>query len=234
MKPKLVTFDCANTLIWTDWQPHTFAVRCAHMAGLELPDGAADIYMKLFVPKLPEFWRVNQTRSFENWRSFWVRQVADWLAAMNMPTDNALELHLVGEQEIFETPSNTFKLFDDAKPCLERLKSHGYKLAILSNWDHSLHRCIDAHGLTEFFDAVFASLEEGVEKPDADFFNVALRHFGVAPTDVFHVGDDPTDDLQGAQDLGISAALLDRSIKTISRPKISSLDQMEEAFSWYV
>lgn len=233
MKPKLITFDCANTLLWTDWKPHTFAVKCAQQAGLELPEDAAELYMRLFVPKLPEFWRVNQTRSFENWRLFWVRQVQDWLEVMDMPTDNALELHLLGEKEIFEVPSSTFRRFDDVVPCLEALTKKGYRLAILSNWDHSLHRCVEAHGLTSYFDKVFASLEEGVEKPDAALFNIALNYFGVAPAEAFHVGDDVLDDLQGAQRLGIPAALIDRSLSMPQKPVIGTLMQLEEAFEWF-
>jgi len=233
LRPKLITFDCANTLIWTDWKPHTFAIRCAQKAGIELSDDAAELYMRLFVPKLPEFWRVNQTRSFENWRLFWVRQVEDWLSVMGLPTDNALELHLLAEKEIFEVPSSTFRRFDDVIPCLENLKQKGYTLAVLSNWDHSLHRCIEAHGLTPYFDKVFASLEEGIEKPDAGFFNIALSYFNVGPTEVFHIGDDVLDDLQGAQNLGIPAALIDRSLSMPMRPVISNLSQLEEAFTWF-
>lgn len=233
MKPKLVTFDCANTLIWTDWKPHTFAIRCAEAAGIDLPEDAADLYMRLFIPKLPEFWRVNQTRSFENWRAFWVQQVADWLDVMGMPTENALELHLLGEKDIFELPSRTFRLFDDAIPCLESLKAKGYTLAILSNWDVSLHKCVEAHGIASYFDVIFASLEEGVEKPDAGFFQIALDRFGVNPEEVFHVGDDVIDDLEGARALGIPVALLDRSASEVQKPVITSLSQLEEAFEWY-
>ncbi len=233
MNPKLVTFDCANTLIWTDWKPHTFAIRCAQAAGIELPDDAADLYIRLFIPKVPEFWRVNQTRVFENWRAFWVRQVEDWLDVMGMPTDKALELHLLGEREIFELPSKTFRLFDDAIPCLESLKAKGYQLAILSNWDISLHRCVEAHGIAGYFDAIFASLEEGVEKPDAGFFQIALDRFGVRPEEVFHVGDDALDDLEGAQAMGIPVALIDRAANSMQKPVITSLSQLEEAFEWY-
>lgn len=233
MKPKLVTFDCANTLIWTDWQPHTFAVRCAKLRGLELPDNAGDLYLKLFMPKVAEFWTVNQTRSLEKWRAFWVQQVSEWLTVMNLQDEDALALHLVGEREIFETPSSTFRLFDDAKPILERLRAQGIKLAILSNWDISLHGCVAAHGLTPYFDAVFASLEEGYEKPDPRFFNHVLRHFDCTANDCFHVGDDSVDDLQGAQDMGISAALLNRAATHASKPIITNLAQLEEAFEWY-
>jgi HAD superfamily hydrolase (TIGR01549 family) len=233
LTPKLVTFDCANTLIWTDWQPHTFALRCAEMAGLDLPENAGTLYMKLFLPKLGEFWTINQSRSLDKWRHFWVRQVSDWLTAMQLPTDHALELHLIGEQEIFQVPSSTFRRFDDAIPCLTRLKNKGIRLAILSNWDTSIHKCVEAQGLTSYFDAVYASLEEGVEKPDPRFFEIALKRFGFTAEQTFHIGDDEIDDLRGAQDMGIPCALLDRLSPGISRPVINSLSQIEEAFAWY-
>lgn len=233
MKPKLVTFDCANTLIWTDWKPHTFAVRCAEFAGLDLPESAGDLYLKLFMPKLPEFWRVNQTRSLDNWRTFWVQQVQEWLNEMGLPSNNALDLHMIGEREIFEVPSSTFRRFDDAIPCLESLKAQGYKLAVLSNWDVSLHGCLAAHELTKYFDAVFASLEEGVEKPDSKLFQIVLDHFQVNANETFHVGDDWNDDVEGAKNAGIPFAWLDRNGAQSGQPAINSLSQLEEAFTWY-
>ena len=203
------------------------------MAGLDLPEDAGSLYMKLFLPKIGEFWTVNQTRSLDNWRHFWVRQVSEWLTAMNLPTDNALELHLIGEKEIFEVPSSTFKRFDDAIACLTSLRDQGIKLAILSNWDTSLHKCVEAQGLSPYFDVVYASLEEGVEKPDPQFFEIALKRFDVSAAETFHVGDDEIDDLKGAQDLGIPCALLVRSALSAAKPIIGSLSQLQEAFAWY-
>lgn len=233
MTPKLVTFDCANTLIWTDWQPHTFAVRCAGLAGLELPPGAAEQYMELFVPKLPEFWAVNQKRDFLAWREFWVQQVSDWLLALGIEGQDALALHLIGEQEIFRPPSHTFRLFDDSLSAVRQIREKGIKVAVLSNWDHSLHQCLEGHGLGYEFDAVFASLEYGVEKPDPRFFQIALDHFGVEPGECFHVGDDVVDDFEGARGVGIPTVLLDRDGAKGVAKSIRSLAELEEAFSWF-
>lgn len=233
MQPKLVTFDCANTLIWTDWQPHTFAARCAGIAGIELPQGAAEKYLEIFIPKVPEFWLVNQKRDFLEWRGFWVQQVADWLTALGLEGHDPLELHLIGEREIFEAPSQTFRLFEDALPAVRALRDQGIKVAVLSNWDHSLHRCLEGHGLGGEFDAVFASLEHGVEKPDPKFFRIALDHFGFEAADCFHVGDDPTDDLEGAIGAGVPVAHLNRSATHSQKPVINSLSQLSEAFQWY-
>jgi HAD superfamily hydrolase (TIGR01549 family) len=234
VKPKLILFDCANTLLWTDWQPHHFAVRCANKSGITLPDNAAEMYLQLLQPKMPEFWALNRLRSIEAWRAFWVRQVEEWLEVLGIWGYNALELHLVAEKEIFEAPSDTFRLFDDVIPTLTKLREQGYLTAVLSNWDTSLHKCLAAHELTPFFDARFASLEEGVEKPDQRLYQIALDHFGVLACDCFHVGDDILDDFEGATKAGIPVALLNREVSTNALAfRIQTLSDLEEAFGWY-
>jgi putative hydrolase of the HAD superfamily len=189
--------------------------------------------MEIFLPKVPEFWLVNQKRSLLLWREFWVQQVADWLEMLGIEDRDPLELHLIGEREIFQSPSRTFRLFDDALSAVREIRGMGIKVAVLSNWDHSLHQCLEGHGLGEEFDAVFASLEYGVEKPDPKFFEVALNHFGVSPNECFHVGDDLTDDFEGAKASGIPVALLDREQTQPAMPVITTLRELSGAFEWY-
>ena len=83
----------------------------------------------------------------------------------------------------------------------------GVRMAIVSNWDNSLHRTLRMFGLTEYFEHVVASLEEGVEKPEARIFQIALERAGVEPGDALHVGDNPIDDWQGAKNVGMRALL---------------------------
>lgn len=235
MTPKLITFDCANTLIWTDWSPDRFAVRCAEMAGLPLPGDAGAVYMRLFKPKLASFVGINMKGGLLNWRAFWVQQVEEWLAELGIQGQDALALHMLGEKEIFETPSNTFKLFSDTLPTLARIRELGIPMAVLSNWDLSLDGCLKAHGIDAYFDAIFASLVFGVEKPDPRFFQHALDTFGVEAHECVHVGDLVEDDLAGAQSAGIHGLLIDRSLASADRGsyRISSLLQVEGALSWF-
>ncbi|MBC8065550.1 MAG: HAD-IA family hydrolase, partial [Chlorobia bacterium] len=79
---------------------------------------------------------------------------------------------------------------------------------------------------------VVASLEYGVEKPDPRLFHVVLDHFEVDPSDVLHVGDNPLDDLEGAQGVGMRGVLIDRSIPNPIKPYINDLGKIEEAFAW--
>jgi putative hydrolase of the HAD superfamily len=87
----------------------------------------------------------------------------------------------------------------------------GYRLIVISNWDITLRRVLRAVGIEDYFEFVFASLEEGVEKPEPGLFEIARAALGVSPAEVLHVGDDPVDDLGGAEAFGMRALLLDRT-----------------------
>jgi len=82
---------------------------------------------------------------------------------------------------------------------------------VVNNWDYSLERTLERRGLRALFDCVLASLEVGVEKPDAGIFRAAERRLGLAPEELLHVGDHPVDDYEGALRAGWHALLLDRN-----------------------
>jgi putative hydrolase of the HAD superfamily len=84
-------------------------------------------------------------------------------------------------------------------------------MVVVSNWDSSLHRVLSLHGLTPYFERVFASMEEGCAKPDPSFFRIAERHLALPPEQILHVGDNPVDDLEGARSAGWQSILIDRT-----------------------
>jgi putative hydrolase of the HAD superfamily len=107
------------------------------------------------------------------------------------------------------------------------------RTAVISNWDHSLHQILRIMNLHHRFDLVVASLEEGFEKPDPRIFIQTLEKLGVRPENAAHVGDDPTDDLNGARAVGMRAVLIDRSLRSpASPPYIASLDDLPGALGW--
>ena len=101
-----------------------------------------------------------------------------------------------------------FTPFDDAVPALERLRAQGHKLAVVSNWDVSLHEVLERTGLREHVDAVVSSVEVGSAKPDAAPFETALARLGVDTA--VHVGDSAEEDVAGARAAGLTPVLIDR------------------------
>ena len=105
----------------------------------------------------------------------------------------------------------TFSAFDDAEPTLRALREAGCALAVVSNWDVSLHGVLRDTGLGAHVDAVLTSAEERVAKPDPEIFTRALERLGgVSPDEALHVGDDVASDARGAQAAGVPVVLVDR------------------------
>jgi len=104
-----------------------------------------------------------------------------------------------------------FRAFAEVPEALVRLRSQGARLAIVSNWDVSLHAVLAETGLAALVDAVLTSAEERVAKPDPEIFARALERLGGAQgRAALHVGDSVAFDVGGARAAGITPVLLDR------------------------
>ncbi|TBU95756.1 HAD family hydrolase [Stutzerimonas kirkiae] len=92
------------------------------------------------------------------------------------------------------------ELFSDTLPTLETLASR-YRLAVITNGNADIHRL----GLGDYFSFTLCAEELGVGKPDPRPFREALRRAGVEAQAAVHIGDDPANDIAGAQDVGMRA-----------------------------
>ncbi|MFV0353012.1 MAG: YjjG family noncanonical pyrimidine nucleotidase [Oscillospiraceae bacterium] len=94
--------------------------------------------------------------------------------------------------------------FAGAKELLEELSEFA-TLAVTSNGNQSVQESrLEKSGLAPYFDEIFVSEKLGVTKPQARFFDTALRRLGIKSKEkVLVVGDSLTADIQG----GINAGL---------------------------
>lgn len=100
---------------------------------------------------------------------------------------------------------------DEVLPSLAALRASGRRLVVLSNANGTLHKAFDRLGLTTSFDVIFDSHQEGVEKPDPRFFQIALERSGADAATTMHVGDLYHVDVVGARNAGLEAILLDEA-----------------------
>lgn len=93
------------------------------------------------------------------------------------------------------TPAYVGSLRFDALPgvveALERLQALGLALAVVANWDLTVHRLLDEAGLGRYF----ATVVHAAAKPAPDGILRALRDLRVEPGRTLHVGDDEADEL---------------------------------------
>jgi HAD superfamily hydrolase (TIGR01509 family) len=92
---------------------------------------------------------------------------------------------------------------------LDRLRAMGVKLVVVSNANGKLKVLFERLDLARRFDVLLDSHEEGVEKPDPRFFEIALERSGARRGETLHVGDLYHVDVQGARSAGLDAVLLD-------------------------
>ncbi|MBA3471362.1 MAG: HAD family hydrolase [Herpetosiphonaceae bacterium] len=100
---------------------------------------------------------------------------------------------------------------DETRPALTGLQQH-YRLAVLSNFNHPAYiaAMLEHFGLTSFFSAVVVSGAVGLRKPNPAMFELVLDRLGVTAAMSVMIGDNPTEDMRGAQAAGCHTVLLDR------------------------
>lgn len=207
------------TLLEDNWDSSQFAAQCAEACGVEFDrEAGIALYTSMVRRAWPEFLELNKTRDGVVCDRFWDDLTRRWLSELGVSADvPAIMAH--ARRRLFGELNDVFRIYPDTVATLVELKARGYRLAVLSNWDQSLHRILRAQGLTDYFEVVIASLEEGVEKPEPLIFEILLDRLKLEAHQVLHVGDNPVDDVYGAQQAGLSAILLDHA-RTESEPGV--------------
>jgi putative hydrolase of the HAD superfamily len=132
-----------------------------------------------------------------------------WMGAAGIPEEETLEL-LARFQQIHREATLWRIVRPGTFEALERLKSQGFKLAVVSNAEGQVEGDAKRFGLAPFFDTIVDSHIVGVAKPDPRIFHIALERLGIAPHEARFAGDIYSIDMVGARAAGIDAALIDQ------------------------
>ena len=139
-------------------------------------------------------------------------------------------LHLVSE-DITNRMNDSCNLYGDALPFLERAKSKGLKIALLTNGPQSGQwRKINSLGIKHYFDAILISGETGLAKPSNEAFTNALHQIMVPIVSAVMIGDDIKSDILPALSLGMKAYLLNRSKTKIDTSELNPDADVIETF----
>src|SRR5215218_10306588 len=103
-----------------------------------------------------------------------------------------------------------FRAYPEVPAVLVALRAAGARLAVVSNWDVSLHDVLERTRLRDLVDAVVISAELGAAKPDPAIFRAALERLGATAGEAMHVGDSMEHDVAGARATGLDAVLVAR------------------------
>jgi putative hydrolase of the HAD superfamily len=102
--------------------------------------------------------------------------------------------------------SNSLVVEPAVEHALERLRSSGYRMGMVSNISlraDLMRSDLAKLGLDRFLEASVFSSEVGIRKPDPRIFLEALTRLGVTPAETVFVGDRLVDDVSGARAVGM-------------------------------
>lgn len=107
--------------------------------------------------------------------------------------------------QVFAQERSRVALFPDVMPALDCLRER-FVLASISNGFADLQ----AIGLDQHFSVSLAAHQFGCAKPDPRIFLAMLERLQLRPEECLYIGDDVRIDVQGAQQVGIRAAWVNR------------------------
>lgn len=195
---KLVSFDLDNTL----WDVTKTIIRAEQSLRSWMQKNTSEalvIYASEQVESIRKSVLTNYAEKRHDLSFMRIQVLYECMRSAGMSEANALQMS-EDAFEVFFTGRNQVAFFDDAVQVLETL-SKSYRVFALTNGNAN----IDRVGIGRFFEAAISSADVGASKPDPQMFTALLERSGVAADRVVHIGDHLTDDIFGAQQVGINS-----------------------------
>ncbi len=153
-----------------------------------------------------------------------------FVVALGHP-DATTDIHVAIENDRTGRIFDHYRLFDDVRPELRRLRAAGVRVGAVSNSDGAYQRRkLATVGLADEFDAAVFSGELGVAKPDPAIFLAGAAALGTRPGRTVYVGDRWDVDAKGALAAGLIPVWLDRAGvgSPVAEPRISRIVGLPE------
>lgn len=139
----------------------------------------------------------------------WTRSLREFLESVSpdeRSAARAFELRL-------ELTRRTLVPVDGADALLAELRARGLRLGLISNCSGDVCELWEESPFSDLFDAVVLSAEVALCKPDPRIYRVALERLGVDASEAIFVGDGHSDELAGAEAVGMRAVLLGSGVE---------------------
>ncbi len=108
---------------------------------------------------------------------------------------------------------------------LSQLKARGCRLGIVTDCSAETPLTWNSSWLNDVIDVVTFSCEIGVRKPTPEIYLAATRRLNVQPEECVFIGDGGSNELYGAQELGMAATML-------IDPNLLDTDRFDTVSSW--
>lgn len=121
-----------------------------------------------------------------------------------------------------------WQIFPETKNVLNKIKSLGFTIIIVSNFDSRVYDVCENLSIIDHFDDFIISSEAGYAKPDIEIYNIALSRNNLNPHQCVFIGDNYLNDYAAPTSIGMQALLLNRDNENNkhSVEKISNLNEL--------
>jgi putative hydrolase of the HAD superfamily len=202
---KVITFDAGNTLIRLSRPVGATYADVAKRFGAELNPADLEHGFRAAwksVPRLPD---VPGPRP-DDGRSWWREVILQTLENARVEVEPFDGFFDAVYQEFAMPGIWRFEL--GALELLQDLRSAGFRLGLISNFDLRLYEILKHLRVFDLFEHIVVSSQVGADKPSPRIFEEALRRFQVEPAELLHVGDDEVADGQGPRAVGMQTFIL--------------------------
>ncbi len=227
---RAIFFDAAGTLLDVRGSVGEIYSRIASRYGVRSePQVIQKAFAKAFNQMPPMAFPGLIGQDLLNAEKLWWRDVVRQVFSGRM-TEALLEPYF---SEVFEAfrGSETWELLPETRSVLKRLRSRGYRLGVISNFDSRLYDVLESLHILDFLECVIISSRAGAAKPDPRIFHEALAAVGLSASEALHVGDSLEADVQGALRAGLTAVLMDPMREYAVQPEICRIQNLSELCS---
>lgn len=205
-------FDLGSTLMYFDgsW-PEVFTQSNAELierlksAGVSLDEST---FLEEFRLRLEEYHSERESEFIEYTTAYILRTLLAEHGYANISGDTLRSvlraMYAVSQERWLAEP--------DARSTLEKLRSEGYRMAIISNAadDEDVQTLVDKARLRPYFDFVLSSAAAGIRKPAPGIFQTVLERLGVEAQRAAMIGDTLGADVLGADNAGLFSIWITR------------------------
>ncbi|BCJ97135.1 HAD family hydrolase [Anaerocolumna chitinilytica] len=184
-----VIFDMFETLITHYHTPLYFGAQMAKDAGI--PE---DKFQSLWRPT--EYERTIGKLTFEKTLESILRENNCYSEAL---LKKIVDKRVAAKEECFRY------LHPEIIPMLTALKEKGLLIGLISNCFSEEADVIRRSELFTYFDAVYLSCEQGIQKPEEEIFKRCLESLSVKAENCVYIGDGGSSELEAARKLGMKA-----------------------------
>jgi putative hydrolase of the HAD superfamily len=198
-----VCFDAVGTLLFPEPRAHlVYAAVGARHGSRHEAEAIRQRFAEAFAEQedldRAQGWRTSEEREYQRWQSIVGRVLDD----VDDPAACFRALY-----EHFARP-DAWRCAAGTEAILQELSRCGYRLALASNYDHRLRSVVAGKSELGALSQLIISSEAGWRKPAGGFFEAVCAALQLPVHRIFFIGDDRVNDLEGATQAGLPAALV--------------------------